>query len=210
MVNTCGNNSGVESMLGTLLETSELDEGKKPRPQQDLHQVIMRTLAAHGLHATAQCLRSEADLEDLPVAARFSKAHSQKMPEAAGEHAQQINQERVRVVACFEEVSEQRQRLDELRSTVQRLREAQGGIGAIGKGASGMELHSRRIEELNVNIQQLKDMELPSREELRAKEEEAILLKQLLSAKLSGETDLRHKLQLAKEEVARLRCENGS
>lgn len=216
MASNGGHIGGVESMLGTLLETSELDGNTKPLPPKDMHRIIMHTLAAHGLHSTVQCLRSEADLHDLPSAAPSSAervhrtARAQEEAGAPGAHAQHVSQERARVAACSEGVAEQRRRLDELRSQVQQLREARGGIIAIAKPASGSELQSRRIEELKVEIEQLKDMELPSREELRAKAEEAMVLKQLLSTKMSVETDLRHKLQLAKEEVARLRRENDS
>lgn len=213
---------GLESMLGAPLDTPEVRGGAKPMPPRDMHRIILQTLVAHGLRETAECLRSEADLGDLPIAAptptpatrphRSARAQAQAGP--PGVHLandERVRAERVKVAACFEVVAEQRQRLDQLRSTVKQLRESRSGTKALAKDSAVAEQHtSRRIEELQVEIVQLQDIEFRTRDELRAKVEEATVLKELLSTKMSAETDLQQKVQRAKEEVARLRREKGS
>lgn len=214
-----GRHGGVESMLGSLLETSEANGVTKPLPPKDMHRTILHTLVAHGLHASAQCLRSEADLGDLPAEApslparpnRLARSHDQAGP--PGVHLanhERVRAERAKVASCFEVVAEQRQRLDELRSTVQQLREARGGASALARVTSAPELRTRRVEQLKVDIEQLKSIEEESRAELRAKAQEVIVLKQLLSTKMSAEVGLLEKVRMAKEEVSRLRSEKES
>lgn len=236
---------GVESTLGTLLDSpDEAGEGSRPLPPpRDMHRIILQTLVAHGMHATAECLRSEApDLGDLPLAAAAEKPAAlacsaargsaragfrERPPGPPGVHLandERVRAERAKVAACFEVVAEQRRRLDSLRSTVQQLRESRcsgtavsaqaaalaPAASAAAEAAAQRHSSSRRVEDLRLDIEQLRDMELRTREELQSKLQEAAILRELLSTKMSAETDLQQRVQRAKEEVARLLREKGS
>lgn len=154
----------------------------KPISPEELHRVVMDTLLAHGLKATASVMKRESDFGDnLGDASPKSGTREPIVPEGMPDsvvrqykEARELSNRQLRFVEqCTDQVSQQRTRLERL---IERVHDVRVQCGSPTeeemRAAAHIKEQNAQLEELRLSVDSIAKMESQMKEELGRQEEE--------------------------------------
>lgn len=179
----------------------------------DLQHIIMDSLVAHGLKATASALRRECELDHSEFPLNVEKKEPlvpPDMPTVVAEkfaEARDVNNKQHHIIEeCSEQVTQQRGRLEKLLERLQAMRANCSSSGAEEQAAlARLQEQDSRIEELKLSSNAFERIEAEVKENIQLQSAEKRRLAEVLSTRDANIQLLQEQIKVAEAQLEELK-----